>query len=66
MNNKFCCGIDVSKKKLDVVLLKEEKFHYKVFENSNDGGILPTKNPLIMRGFFICIYLIFFQHCCLL
>ena len=40
MNNKFCCGIDVSKKKLDVVLLKEEKFHYKVFENSNDGVIL--------------------------
>ena len=40
MNNKFCCGIDVSKRKLDVVLLKEEKFHYKVFENSNDGVIL--------------------------
>ena len=40
MNNKFCCGIDVSKKKLDVVLLKEEKFHYKVFENSNEGVIL--------------------------
>ena len=40
MNNKFNCGIDVSKKKLDVVLLKEEKFHYKVFENSNDGVIL--------------------------
>lgn len=37
MNNKFHCGIDVSKKKLDVVLLKEEKFYYKVFENSNDG-----------------------------
>lgn len=40
MNNKFYCGIDVSKKKLDVVLLKEEKFHYKTFENSIEGVIL--------------------------
>ncbi len=39
MNNKFYCGIDVSKKKLDVYLLLQEKFHYKVFENSNDGVI---------------------------
>ena len=33
MNNKFYCGIDVSKKKLDVMLLAQEKFHYKVVEN---------------------------------
>ena len=39
MNNKFYCGIDVSKKKLDVMLLVQEKFHYKVVENSNDGVI---------------------------
>ena len=39
MNNKFYCGIDVSKKKLDVMLLEQEKFHYKVVENSNDGVI---------------------------
>ena len=39
MNNKFYCGIDVSKKKLDVMLLIQEKFHYKVFENSNEGVI---------------------------
>ena len=39
MNNKFYCGIDVSKKKLDVMLLAQEKFHYKVVENSNDGVI---------------------------
>lgn len=39
MNNKFYCGIDVSKKKLDVMLLEREKFHYKVVENSNDGVI---------------------------
>lgn len=38
-NDKFYCGIDVSKKKLDVMLLEKEKFHYKVFENSNDGVI---------------------------
>ena len=37
MNNKFYCGIDVSKKKLDVMLLAQEKFHYKVVENSNEG-----------------------------
>ena len=39
MNNKFYCGIDVSKKKLDVMLLAQEKFHYKVVENSNEGVI---------------------------
>ena len=39
MNNKFYCGIDVSKKKLDVMLLVQEKYHYKVVENSNDGVI---------------------------
>ena len=39
MNNKFYCGIDVSKKKLDVMLLAQEKFHYKVVDNSNDGVI---------------------------
>lgn len=39
MNNKFYCGVDVSKKKLDVMLLAQEKFHYKVVENSNDGVI---------------------------
>lgn len=39
MNNKFYCGIDVSKKKLDVMLFVQEKFHYKVVENSNDGVI---------------------------
>lgn len=39
MNNKFYCGVDVSKKKLDVMLLVQEKFHYKVVENSNDGVI---------------------------
>lgn len=33
MNNKFYCGIDVSKKKLDVVLLADEKPCYKVFKN---------------------------------
>ena len=32
MNNKFYCGIDVSKKKLDVMLLAQEKFHYKVIK----------------------------------
>lgn len=37
MCNKFYCGIDVSKKKLDVVLLVQEKYHYKVFANSNEG-----------------------------
>lgn len=39
MNNKFYCGVDVSKKKLDVMLLVQEKYHYKVVENSNDGVI---------------------------
>ena len=39
MNNKFYCGIDVSKKKLDVMLLAQEKFHYKVVEKSNEGVI---------------------------
>ena len=39
MNNKFYCGVDVSKKKLDVMLLAQEKFHYKVVENSNEGVI---------------------------
>ena len=39
MSNKFYCGIDVSKKKLDVMLLLQEKFHYKVFDNSNEGVI---------------------------
>ncbi len=39
MNNKFYCGVDVSKKKLDVMLLVQEKFHYKVVENSNEGVI---------------------------
>ena len=39
MNNKFYCGIDVSKKKLDVMLLVQEKYHYKIVENSNDGVI---------------------------
>lgn len=39
MNNKFYCGIDVSKKKLDVMLLAQERYHYKVVENSNDGVI---------------------------
>lgn len=39
MNNKFYCGIDVSKKKLDVMLLAQEKFYYKVVENSNEGVI---------------------------
>ena len=39
MNNKFYCGVDVSKKKLDVMLLAQEKFHYKVVDNSNDGVI---------------------------
>lgn len=33
MSNKFYCGIDVSKKKLDVVLLVCEKTCYKVFKN---------------------------------
>ena len=39
MNNKFYCGVDVSKKKLNVMLLVQEKYHYKVVENSNDGVI---------------------------
>ena len=39
MNNKFYCGVDVSKKKLDVMLLVQEKYHYKVVENSNEGVI---------------------------
>ena len=39
MSNKFYCGIDVSKKKLDVMLLIQEKFHYKVFDNTNEGVI---------------------------
>ena len=39
MNNKFYCGVDVSKKKLDLMLLVQEKYHYKVVENSNDGVI---------------------------
>lgn len=39
MTDKFYCGIDVSKKKLDVMLLIQEKFHYKVVENSNEGVI---------------------------
>ena len=39
MNNKFYCGIDVSRKTLDVMLLAQEEFHYKVVENSNDGVI---------------------------
>lgn len=39
MSDKFYCGIDVSKKKLDVMLLIQEKFHYKVVENSNEGVI---------------------------
>ena len=37
MENKIYCGMDVSKKKLDVVLLVKDKFFYKVFENSSIG-----------------------------
>ena len=37
MYNKFFCGIDVSKKKLDVVLLVEDNHFYKVFPNSIEG-----------------------------
>ena len=43
MNNKFYCGVDVSKKKLDVMLLVQEKYHYKVVENSNDGVIFSSR-----------------------
>mgnify|MGYP007101864352 CR=1 FL=1 len=35
MNNKFNCGIDVSKKKLDVVLLKEEKYLIQAYPLTN-------------------------------
>ena len=44
MNNKFCCGIDVSKKKLDVVLLKEEKL---VHSYTYDWR---TKKPVVIRA----------------
>lgn len=37
MNNKFYCGIDVSKKKLDVVVLVDEKPKHKIFSNTNLG-----------------------------
>ena len=37
MYNKFFCGIDVSKKKLDVVLLVEDNHFYKIFSNSVEG-----------------------------
>ena len=35
--NKFYCGVDVSKKKLDVVILLDEKIVHKVFSNTNPG-----------------------------
>lgn len=37
MSNKFYCGIDISKKKLDVVLLVDEKPFHKVFKNDVEG-----------------------------